>query len=159
MNFEFIQTPQQLYAGFKIKIRSSEKDRNSYVEIPQLWQKVLQQLMQHPLRKGLERYAIITGDLPHGRQPEAYYYALIAVESRVTDIQDLEHFELPASKMVSFQYSGPPTEVSKLTGEVFFNWLPSSGQSLAQNLEVFVYPQAYNRNDPTGTFQYCLILN
>lgn len=158
MNFEFIQMPQQLYAGFKIKIRCSEKERNSYSEIPQLWQKVLQQLMKHPLRKGQDRYAIITGDLPHGRQPEAHYYALIAVESHITDIQDLVHFELPASKMVSFQCSGPPTEVSKLTGEVFFNWLPSSGESLAQNLEVFVYPQSYSRNDPAGTFYYCLIL-
>lgn len=158
MKFEFLQTPQQLYAGFKIKIRSSEKERNNYSEIPNLWQKLIQQLAEHPQRKGQDRYAIITGDLPHGRQPEAYYYAMIAVESRIEGVQGLEHLELPKSKMVSFEYSGPPTEVSKLTGEVFFNWLPSSGEYLSQNLELFVYPQSYSRNDPTGTFHYCLLL-
>lgn len=159
MNFEFSQVSQQLYAGYKIRIRGNEKERNDYSEIPSLWQKVTQQLAQHTQRKGIDRYAVITGDIPHGRQPEAYYYALFAVESRIPEIEDLVYLELPTSKVVSFQYTGPPTGISQLTGEVFFNWLPSSGQSISKNLELFIYPQNYNRNDPAGTFKYCLFLD
>ena len=89
-----ILPPQnQLYAGLKTLIRTSPNSAKNMSRIPGLWQELATLTANLPQRIGLEKYVLITGDLPDFPgspfKPTAastsettdavYYHALIAV--------------------------------------------------------------------------------
>ena len=148
--------------------------------IPGLWQELATLTANLPQRIGLEKYVLITGDLPDFPgspfKPTAastsettdavYYHALIAVKDFTDLPEPLKPLELSReinhSRMVKFQHLGPPTTIGTTATQALFAWLPQSRETIAHNLEWMILPANYDRNcertDPHGEFEYCLFI-
>ncbi|KYG70646.1 hypothetical protein AZI85_01540 [Bdellovibrio bacteriovorus] len=144
--------------GYKALLRSSPQEANNMAAIPSLWQKLMPLAQSLAARKDLKRYAIITGDLPEGKEQMAEYYALVAVESFENIPEDLLRYEITHSKLVRCTHQGPPQTIGATAAKLIFEWLPTSGYSISQNAELFIYPEGYDRNNPQSHFDYLLFV-
>lgn len=145
--------------GVKAIIRHTRDAINSTTQLPALWQELLPIAAKLPNRIGGERYALITGDLPHDLQDQACYYALVAVEDFAGTPDTLIRLEIPQGRIAKFVHRGPPQSIGEIAGKAFFEWLPGSGESISENMELFVYPDRYDRSQPDAQLDYCLFLN
>lgn len=142
--------------GLRGTLRESQNKINDMSIVAKLWPQVMAEKISN--RIGQERYAIITGDLPGRHEDEAYYYALVAVESFDHIPRSFTRYEIPKSKVVKFTHKGPPQNLSQTTIKVFVEWLPKSGESISEEMELFIYPAGYDRMDPKSQFDYYLFL-
>ncbi len=146
------------FLGLKTRIRADLFSPNDLTKVPTLWQQLRSQISDLPQRIGQETYALITGDLPEGRFPEAYYYALIAVQNFDKVPPSLESLELPKGRMAKFRHRGPPQVIGVTAMRALREWLPESAESIAVNQELMIYPAGYDRNKPDGEFDFCIFL-
>ena len=158
MNPSIFKFDAKKFVGLKTSLRQTKNAPNNPASVPELWQKVMPATAGLSNRLGLQRYALITGDLPPHLQEEAFYYALVAVKTFDAVPESLLRIEIPERKAVKFTHFGLPQFVGKTTHKAVFEWLPQSKESLAVNEEIFVYPESYDRNNPEGHFDYYLFL-
>lgn len=146
------------FAGLKTLLRSTRAAGNDMRGVPALWQDLAAIAPTLPSRIGQERYAVITGDLPDGKLDQATYHALFAVEDFQNLPPSLVKLELSWGRLAKFRHKGSPQSVGMTAMKILREWLPRSNEQLAMNLELFIYPPHYDRNDPHGEFEYALIL-
>lgn len=147
------------FVGLKTLIRRPGNGENDLRPIPALWQKLNTLLTTVESRIGAERYAMITGDLPADRQPEAYYYALVRVHRFSTTLrQPLVALDLSGQRIAKFRHRGPPNTIALTAIQALQIWLPQSNETIAENSELFIYPADYDRSNPEAEFEYALFI-
>lgn len=148
------------FVGLKTLIREGKSNENNFQSIPSLWEELHTLVPSVTARNNIERFAMITGDLPDSREMSAYYYALVRVREFPSTLrQPLLALDLGGRKIVRFRHRGPPSTVGLTAMQAIQIWLPQSNATLAENSELFIYPSEYDRNDPDGEFDYALFVN
>ncbi len=147
------------FVGLKTLIRRPGDADNDLRPIPALWQQLNALLATVESRHGAERYAMITGDLPTDRQPEAYYYALVRVHGFSTTLRPpFISVDLSGQRIAKFLHRGPPSTIAMTAIEALQIWLPQSNATIAENSEFFIYPADYDRSNPDAEFDYALFV-
>lgn len=146
------------FVGLKTLIRRPGDADNDLRRIPALWQQLNALLPTIESRIGFERYAMITGDLPADRQPEAYYYALVRVHRFSTLRSPAVALDLSGQRIAKFRHRGPPSTIAVTAIQALQIWLPQSNATIAENSELFIYPADYDRSNPDGEFDYALFV-
>lgn len=142
-------------AGFKIVIRNSISEGNALGQIPVLWKRLFEEIPKLTGRVGSKRYSLITGDLTV-RSPQAFYFAMIAVESFDNLPSELEKIDLSDRLLTKFVHKGPPSTVGRTAFGVLHSWIPSSGESIRHNEELCIIGPEYDPSDPQSEFEYCV---
>jgi predicted transcriptional regulator YdeE len=147
------------FVGLRTLIRRPDDTDNDLRPIPALWQQLNALLPTIESRIGFERYAMITGDLPVDRQPEAYYYALVRVHNFSSTLRTpAVALDLSGQRIVKFRHRGPPSTIAVTAIQALQIWLPQSGETIAENSEFFIYPAEYDRSNPDAEFDYALFV-
>ena len=115
--------------------------------IQALWRGFMPRLNEISHRQGGERYAVIEGDVLHG-DGVPVYRAMIAVDSFADVPAWCERFTLAAGRYAVFEHRGPPKDISKTVANIHVKWSKRIAGLFEHDLEVFVYPEAYDATDP-----------
>ncbi|KHD87160.1 MAG: hypothetical protein OM95_15805 [Bdellovibrio sp. ArHS] len=159
MQAEIIKIESLKLIGIKTTLRARAGEPKNMSVIPALWAQLGSVIPKIGNRLNHKRYAIITGDLPDNEQGFCEYYALAAVSDYSNVPEELLKYEITEGKLVKFVHQGFPQTICVTAGKAFFEWLPTSGESIAKNAELFIYDEGYDRNNPDASFEYCLFLN
>ncbi len=127
--------------------------------IPGLWEQ-LKQASEFTNVSDMNRYALITGDLPNLEEPEAYYIAGLRAQSNGTQQlpEGFFYHTIPEGLVASCLHAGSPMNLGTTTEQVFKNWLPTSNLKLRSNQELIIFPPNYDRQNPNSQFEYILFV-
>ncbi|GAF63369.1 hypothetical protein BTS2_0260 [Bacillus sp. TS-2] len=134
---------KESFKAVGIKKTYSLKGNENLVEIPKLWQEVnhngtVSQLFELN-NSGIKGVLGICDDLKVDEQLIDYW---VAVESTMTESDLFQLIDIPASKWVVFEVSGPMPEAMQNTWKkIFSEWFPTSDYEHAGTPEMEVYPE------------------
>ncbi|KYG29461.1 AraC family transcriptional regulator [Alkalihalobacillus trypoxylicola] len=134
---------KESFKAVGIKKTYSLKGNENLVEIPKLWQEVnhngtVSQLFELN-NGGIKGVLGICDDLKVDEQLIDYW---VAVESTMTESDLFQLIDIPASKWVVFEVSGPMPEAMQNTWKkIFSEWFPTSDYEHAGTPEMEVYPE------------------
>jgi len=112
---------------------------------------------QIPGRVGTERYVVISGDFTT-RSETAFYYAMIQVDQLESVPEMFVRLDFSNRKIAYFRHKGSPASSGQTAYKVLNEWVPASGESISENLELSRFEASFDPRRTDGEFDYGIFI-
>ena len=157
MSPTIIQPESFQLAGLRLQIRQEANQPNDLSGIPDLWKQLRSIWDQIPGRVGTERYVVISGDFT-SRSEMAYYYAMVQVEQLERVPQMFERLDFSNRKIAYFRHKGSLALSGQTAYRVLNEWVPASGESISDNMELSRFEASFDPRSTDGEFDYGIFI-
>jgi AraC family transcriptional regulator len=144
-------------AGLRLALRQRSSQANDVSGIPDLWKEFRAVWDQIPGRVGSERYVVISGDFTT-RSDTAYYYAMIQVDQFENVPATFERMDFSNRKIAYFRHKGSPASSGQTAYWVLNEWVPASGESISENMELSRFEASFDPRSTDGEFDYGIFI-